>query len=144
MTDRQKPTGSGSSPWRVGFFIYFCFITTIVVLAYHGLLPALPTFAPRNIDALGHAILIGLLAFFLDGALDFRPLLRNRVPWLRLGPFIVLLVAGTEELLQALSPNRTCSWSDFVGDVVGIVFFSWVASRILRRREASIARQAAE
>ena len=86
---------------------------------------------------LGHAILIGLLAFFLDGSLDFRPLIAGRMRWLRLGPTLILAIAAFEEVAQILSPNRTASLKDFVGDLLGICVCSWAAKALATRRASS-------
>jgi hypothetical protein len=45
----------------------------------------------------------------------------------------VIAVAGAEELAQALSPHRTCSLTDFAGDVVGVFALSALAWGIERR-----------
>ena len=86
-----------------------------------------------------HFLLIGGVAFFLDGALRFRPLLPGRLPWLRLAPVLVASLAGLEELAQALSPYRSSTVSDFVADLLGVVCLSWLARRLSgwleRRRE---------
>lgn len=118
------------STWRricaVGLVVHGVFISTVAVSAYQGSLwvhlPDIP-----NLDTAGHFGLIGLVAFFLDGVLGYRPLMRNRVTWLRVAPLAVLSVAAIEELAQRLSPNRTSSWSDLAADAVGITFFSWLS-----------------
>lgn len=94
----------------------------------------LPTSLPSfpNFDKIAHAVLIGLLAFFLDGALDFRPLVRGwRFP--RLGPTLVLAVAGIEEYAQRFSAHRGSSILDFAADLAGVCFFSWLARRVAGR-----------
>ena len=73
-------------------------------------LPAVP-----HLDKLGHAVLIGPIAFFLDGALNHRTLLRGHA-FPRLAPVAVLIVAGVEEYLQRLSPRRTSDWADFLAE----------------------------
>lgn len=122
-------TTQGITGWRrftiYGLVVYLALDITIGTMAYMGslwaFLPGIPHF-----DFAGHFVLIGGLAFFLDGVLDYRPVTR-RVPWLRLAPTAVLTVAGIEELLQALTPRRTSSVSDFVADVLGVYFLSWVS-----------------
>jgi hypothetical protein len=138
MTELSTPLPVTAPPmrafWIAGFCVYLALVSTIVVAAYLGRLPDVP-FLTR-VDYLGHAVLIGLLAFFLDGALGFRPVLASRgrpLGWLRLAPVIVLMVAGAEELAQSLSPFRSCSLTDFAGDVVGIFALSALALRIDRR-----------
>jgi len=108
--------------------MHLCLDVTIATLAYLGVLPTTLRGLPHA-DVLGHMVLIGLLAFFLDGALDFRPLFKGwSAP--RLAPVAVLAVAGVEEIAQSLSPRRTASLIDYAGDVVGVCFFSWLSKRV--------------
>ena len=132
--------------WRVAFVVQLVVVVAIATGAYLGWLP---TFYQRlpHADLLAHAVLFGLLAGFLDGALGHRPLLRGRAPWLRLAPVLVLAVAGVEEYAQRLSPRRTSSFSDYAADVVGVVLFVWLAGQVTawhhRRVGASPARAGA-
>lgn len=126
--------------WRIGFAVQLLVVVAIVVGAYLG---RLPTFYQRlpHADLVAHAVLFGLLAFFLDGVLGHRPLLRTWAPWLRLAPVLVLSVAAVEEVAQRLSPRRTSSLADFTADVVGVVLLTWLAGRVTawraaRRRDA--------
>ena len=80
-------------------------------------------------DKLGHALLIGGLGFFLDGALYYRRIAAG-LAFPRLGPAIVLVAAGVEEYLQRLSPRRSSDIRDFAADVVGVCFFAWLAKRV--------------
>lgn len=120
--------------WRIGFLIHMIAVILIGFFAYQGLIPNLTPYF-RHYDTVCHFLLVGLLAFFLDGTLGFRTLFKKRLSFLRLAPVIVLFIAGTEELLQSLSPRRTCSLSDFVADTIGIFFFSWLAYRIEQWRK---------
>lgn len=114
--------------FRAGFAAQLTFVVLVSIGAYTGMLPtSLP--AVPHIDKLGHAILIGPIAFFLDGALDHRPLFRGRA-FPRLAPVAVLIVAGIEEYLQRLSPRRSSDWADFLADVVGVCFFTWLSMRV--------------
>lgn len=114
---------------RTGFAAQLAAVVTIATLAWLG---RIPTSLPRlpHIDLLGHASLIGLLAFFLDGVLDYRTLLRNRLTWLRAAPFFVLAVAGIEEFLQRFGVYRSSSWTDFAADVAGVVALTWLSKRL--------------
>jgi hypothetical protein len=118
--------------FRLGFVAHLSLVVLISAGAYAGLLPTsipdLPYF-----DKLGHAILIGGLAFFLDGALGHRPVWA-RLSFPRLGPVIVVVAAGIEEYLQRLSPRRSSDLWDFVADVVGVCFFSWLSRRVVEAR----------
>lgn len=121
--------------WFIGLALHVTFVTFVGVCAYLGVLPDPSPYFPRY-DIPGHLVFIGLIAFFLDGALGFKSLFPQRLPWLRLAPVLVLALAGLEELAQALSPNRTCSLADFAADTIGIFFFSWLALKVEQRRRA--------
>ncbi len=112
--------------WISGFCLHLGLVLTIAASAYLGILPTQYKVIPQS-DVWGHMILIGMLAFFLDGVCDFRPLFPGRVFWLRRGPAIILTIAALEEMAQTLSPYRTASLKDFAADVVGIVLCSWLA-----------------
>ena len=127
--------------WRVGFALQLAVVGAIVVGAYLGRLPTFYRGIPHA-DLIAHAVLFGLLAFFLDGVLGHRPLLRGRAPWLRLAPLLVLSAAAVEEVAQLLSPRRTASLADLGADVVGVVLLTWLAGRLTgwhetRRRAAA-------
>jgi VanZ family protein len=112
------------------FVIHACLVVTIAVLAYTGHLPV-HRLSASHLDLLGHAVLIGLMGMLLDGALGSRPLL-SRLPWLGMGPSIIVAVAGVEEILQVLSSRRSSSISDFVADVAGVVLLTALARLAVR------------
>ena len=115
--------------FRLGFAAHLGLVVLISAGAYLGMLPThLP--AVPHLDLLGHAILIGGLGFFLDGALERRPLAGGRGS---LGGAIVLVVAGVEEWAQRFSPRRESSFLDYAADVVGVVFFVWLSRRVSER-----------
>ncbi len=124
--------------WVYGFCLHVSFVLVIALSAYVEILPTHHKAIPYS-DFWGHMILIGMLAFFLDGVFEFRPLLPGKAEWLRLGPVIILTIAAVEEAAQMLSPNRTASLKDFVADVLGIFICSWLAkwlaARTFRARE---------
>jgi hypothetical protein len=124
--------------FRAGFAAQLTLVVLVSIGAYTGMLPtSLP--AVPHLDKLGHAVLIGPIAFFLDGALDHRPLFRDHA-FPRLAPVAVLIVAGVEEYLQRLSPRRSSDWADFLADVVGVCFFTWLSLRVDAKRVALAAR----
>jgi VanZ family protein len=108
-----------------------------VLISVGAYLGALPTRLPQipHIDLPIHALLIGLLGAFLDGSLGFRRL-TPRLAFPRLGALLVLTAAGIEEYLQRFSPRRSSTYSDFIADVVGVLFFSWLAKRVSREAVA--------
>jgi VanZ family protein len=117
--------------YRLGFAAWLAAVVLASFCAYTGRIPtSLPGFA--GADKIGHFFGIGMLAFFLDGVLDRRALVKRplEVP---LGPALVLLVAGIEEYLQRLSPLRDSSFADFAADLGGVVVLT-IASRSLARR----------
>jgi hypothetical protein len=117
------------STFRVAAAVHFAAIVAIAVGAYTGALPtSLPSFP--HADLVGHALLFGVLALLVDGALGWRAPRRAR--WLHVGPALVLLAAGVEEWAQRFSARRTSCWSDFAADVAGVCFFCWVGARLRR------------
>lgn len=114
--------------FRLGFALQLGLDFLIGLGAYTG---KLPTSLPQvpHIDLLFHAILIGLLGGLLDGALGFRRVV-PALAFPRLGAVLVLVVAGIEEYAQRFSPRRSSTYSDFFADVVGVLFFSWLARRV--------------
>ena len=122
--------------FRLGFLAHLSLVVLISLGAYLGVLPtSLP--AVPHFDKLGHAILIGGLAFFLDGALDHRRLSPG-LAFPRLGPTLVLVAAGIEEYLQRFSSRRTSDPWDFAADVVGVCFFAWLSRRVDTRQVAAM------
>jgi polysaccharide biosynthesis protein VpsQ len=119
--------------WTLGFAAQSTLVVIISIGAYAGVIPTVFQVVP-HLDFAGHFILIGALAFFLDGALGYRELIRGRA-FPRLAPVLVLTVAGIEEYLQRLSPRRTSDWLDFLADAAGVCFFSWLALHVGRRLE---------
>lgn len=122
--------------FRAGFAAHLTLVVLISIGAYAGVLPTVLPAVP-HLDKLGHAILIGGLAFFLDGVLDHRRLFADHA-FPRLAPVAILVVAGIEEYLQRLSPRRSSDLADFAADVVGVCFFTWLSLRVelrLRQRQ---------
>ena len=124
--------------WRIALAAHLTLVVSIGAAAYLG---ALPVHFPRypHSDLVAHALLVGLLALFADGALGFRSLFPGRLALVRLGSTIVLVVAAVEEMAQGLSPMRSSDITDFAADVVGIVVFStagWILHRFVFARPA--------
>jgi VanZ family protein len=114
--------------FRLAFALQLGLDFLIGLGAYTG---KLPTSLPQvpHIDLLIHAILIGLLGGLLDGSLGFRRVV-PRLAFPGVGAVLVLVVAGIEEYAQRFSPRRSSTYSDFFADVVGVLFFSWLARRL--------------
>ena len=118
--------------WNYGFRIHLGIVLLISISAYLGILPTTPKGILRY-DLLGHLVLIGVLAFFLDGVLHFRPFIPGRFQYIRLAPVIILALAAVEEFAQRFSLRRTSSLADLFADAIGIVLFSWLAKYVARR-----------
>jgi hypothetical protein len=118
--------------WNYGFCIHLCLVLLIAISAYLGILPTTYKAIP-HFDLVGHAVLIGLLAFFLDGVLCFRPLFPGKFSFIRIAPVIILTIAAVEEVAQSLSSHRTASLGDFIADTVGIVLCSRLARYLANR-----------
>jgi hypothetical protein len=138
--------------WLWGLAAQGFFVVAMSILAYTGALSA-SFLAIPHVDKVCHFFSIGLVAFFLDGALGHRPLfawrrsrdeaaargeprLRARASALRLGPALVVVAAGAEEFAQRFSRYRGSSWLDFAADLAGVAFFSWLAKRVTRALDA--------
>jgi len=121
--------------FRAGLAAHLTLVIAISIGAYTGLLPTMIRSVP-HLDKLGHAILIGGIAFYLDGVLDHRRL------WLSpsLAAVAVLAVAGVEEYAQRFSPRRSSDLMDFAADVVGVCFFVWLSRRLDPARVTRAAR----
>lgn len=122
----------GKTFWNYGLGLHLTVVSIISLLAYLNILPTTYEFIPR-VDLFGHLVLVGLLAFFLDGVLGFRPLFSGKFAFLRLAPVLVIALAALEELAQSFSPYRTPSVSDFLADVAGIILCSWLAKYLVER-----------
>lgn len=114
--------------WLVGLILYAAFIALIVLLADLGRLP-LFFFFP-GYDTVGHFVLIGLLAFFINGVMGGRVAFRvGGIPV----HTAILATAGlalVEELSQGFMSTRSMSLRDFAADAAGILFFVFLSNRL--------------
>lgn len=117
--------------YKIGLVLYLGLIALIGVGAYTGHLPTELRHV-KHADKLVHAVGIGAIAFFLEGVLDLRPLFKG-ISQPRLAPVIVIAAAGAEEYLQRFSARRSSSWGDFIADVIGVVLFSYVAGKLVKK-----------
>lgn len=96
--------------------------------AYTGHIPTQIYWLPYY-DTVMHFLLVGVFGGLLDGALAHRAIVR--VPFVpRVGPGIAMVLAGTEEYLQRLSPRRSSNWSDLAANFTGILVCSWLLKRV--------------
>lgn len=115
-----------TSFFRMGLVAQLGFVVLLSVSAYLGVIPTSVPQVP-HLDWVGHAIGIGGLAFFADGAMKRRPILHGHGS---LAAVLVLAAAGIEEYCQRFSPRRSSSWGDYAADVVGVIFFVWLSRRV--------------
>jgi VanZ family protein len=117
--------------------LFSILIVIIIVLANMGALPRYLRFF-NNLpygDKAGHFILYGILTLLIDLAL-FRSFPNRSREWLAVVIGLILAVLiGLEEFSQQYFANRTFSLLDLVASYLGVIFFSWLALRIARRRE---------
>jgi phosphate/sulfate permease len=116
---------SDRTTWfRVAACAHLTLVAAIAAGAYAGTLPTSLPQIPRA-DLAGHAVLMGVLAMLLDGAMRYRSVSVARVP-VPLAAILVTSVAGVEEWAQRFSSRRTSCWSDFAADVVGVAVCCWL------------------
>jgi len=114
--------------WWAGFFLISAIAVGMTIVAYRGELPAVFD-RVHQLDKAVHFGFAGLLAFFLDGALRRRALVRVGSASIPLAAAGVLVPAGIEEYLQRYALWRTSSLWDFVADVAGVVAFIALSRR---------------
>jgi VanZ family protein len=112
------------------------FILAVIVLAdAHLLGPLRGLYAVAYADKIGHFVLYGLLALFIQLALPARPKLWRSV----LGVSLALAaLIGLEEWSQSRFPSRTMDAADLLASYAGLTTFSLAAYwfRHTRRAEA--------
>lgn len=114
--------------WRWLVFAHVSLMAVVTEMAYLGLVPQLPSL--RYLDKLGHLLLFGTVTALLD------PWFAPQKRWLAVVPPAIglpLSIGFVEEMLQMLSPRRTCDVLDLTADVVGMVVLLAI-TRALRRR----------
>lgn len=118
---------SSNKGWVFAFWVYFGVIMTISASAYLKVLPVKSSVIPFY-DTIGHFVLVGLAAFFSHLALNKRRInfLKFSLP---LAPILVVICSIVDELIQRFSPYRTFDLTDLAANLVGILFFYWLAER---------------
>ncbi len=133
MTTKNIVSGVSLVPsrrfWIVGLVLYAAFIVLLVVLADLGRLP-LFFFFPAY-DTVGHFVLIGLLAFFINGALNGRVAFRVVGLPVYTAVLVTAVLALAEELSQGFLLTRTMSLRDSLADLAGILVFGFLSARLL-------------
>ena len=118
------------NPIKQGAVVFGGVCGFVVVQADRGMLPAWLQ-GYRSIpfgDKLGHFVLVGLLAFLINLALEARSIrIGGRV--ILSGSFYVSIGVLLEEFSQLAVPTRSFSLSDLVADFLGI----WMAGIWVRR-----------
>jgi len=131
--------------------ILFAFLLlVIIVLADMGALPRylqLINDLPYG-DKAGHFMLYGILTLLVDLALFRSPPdpsaaastrsaqglgMSRRLLAIKSGLVLALLI-GLEEFSQQFFADRTFSLEDLAASYLGLIFFSWLALRLERRR----------
>jgi polysaccharide biosynthesis protein VpsQ len=113
--------------WLAILFTFF--IILIIVLADMGKLGTLFLTRIPYADKAGHFILYGILALLINLSL-FRSLPLRSWKWVVVVSSLMLaLLIGLEEFSQQYFPNRTFSLSDLTASYLGVIFFSWLATR---------------
>lgn len=110
--------------WAGLLLRYTALLALLVGAAYLELYPAEVVLFPFY-DTMGHFFLMGPLA----------PLLYLATGWRRISLLIAGLVVTAEEALQLLSPHRTFDWLDLRANLVGLLFFTWVADFAMAERQ---------
>lgn len=110
--------------WLLAFALVCVVAAFLSLISYAGQMPA---FVPETqLDKVIHFGIGGGLAVTLDGCFRRRTL--ASVP---LAMPAVIIPAGVEEWMQRYSNHRTSSVGDFVADVLGVVFCTYLARRWL-------------
>ena len=116
--------------------LFTLFIILIIVLADTGNL-GIMSFVYRMpyADKVGHFILYGILILLINLTLLRAIPSRSRSRIVLLSGLTLALLIGIEELSQQHFSNRTFDLVDLSASYLGVIFFSWLAVRIVRRAE---------
>ena len=107
---------------------YVCFILFVIALANQGELGVLAVivYEVPYTDKLGHFILMGLLAFFLNLSLKCSTISIWNSNFLK-GSIIIFILVTLEEFSQLLVETRTFDLMDLFADYLGIFVFGRLA-----------------
>jgi VanZ family protein len=107
---------------------YVCFILFVIALANEGELGVLAVIVHElpYTDKMGHFILMGLLAFFINLSLKCSTISIWNSNFLK-GSIIIFILVTLEEVSQLLVETRTFDLMDLVADYLGIFVFGRLA-----------------
>jgi len=107
---------------------YVCFILFIIALADQGKLGYIGVIVYEipYTDKLGHFILMGLLAFFINLSLKCSTISIWNSNFLK-GSIIIISLVTLEEISQLFVETRTFDLMDLVADYLGIFVFGRLA-----------------
>ncbi len=77
-------------------------------------------------DKIGHFVLFGLFALFLNKGLNYHSLRIFGKLSIRSAALIVLAFCTVEEYSQQMFESRTFDYRDLLSDVVGVLFFTYL------------------
>ncbi|MBN2009518.1 VanZ family protein [candidate division KSB1 bacterium] len=123
---------------RVGAVVFIIGMVTIIVCA--DIKPELFSFiylVPGR-DKAGHLLLMAVLSFFVNGAVNCQRLRWKRVSLL-MGSFLLVSLMLLEETSQLLFPGRTFSSLDMLANICGIAIgdrFALLLHRYQSRKES--------
>lgn len=110
--------------WKFVLLLYVIVLGMISAAAYMKRLH-IPLFINKwNLDKLIHFVLLGGASFL---ARRSTPHARGPLFDLPTGPFVVGVLATTDECVQAFSPVRTFSFADMAANLGGVIVFGWLA-----------------
>jgi VanZ family protein len=109
--------------WKIAFIIYMIIIAFISLSAYLKIIPSEIRRIPHY-DILMHFFLLGMASFFSCKAFNDVRIKKTFIPP---GPFIVAIIAITDELIQIYFPARSFSFLDFFANLTGIIVFCLLA-----------------
>ncbi len=111
--------------YRKIFLFYLATLVLIDILAYQQMIPTELKKIPYY-DTICHFLLLGIAAFLLHRACQRHC---TQVLFLSLpsGPFVLAVLATTDEFIQYFSPVRSFSFLDMLANLSGICFFTYLA-----------------
>jgi hypothetical protein len=118
----------GSNRWRWLLWPQVALVMVITQMAYLNLIPAAIFIWPYT-DKVMHFVLFGAVVFWLNIWWSGRIIRWGR--WaIPLAIIVPLVIATTEEGLQAFSSMRSASLGDLSCDLAGMVVFWWMSQKL--------------